>query len=326
MEVVVQNIVQLRAVLLIACAAGAGIFLFGGLMSLRDLERMSFRLERSTVLQRAATYFVRALFFVLLGVAVFWLTNRSGAAATPSASITGAAETPFRVIVTPLPTADLAQAQVVAQNVAGATPNPDPFSMPTPSLDEALLVTVTATPLPGAVDLLPTFTPEPLLQADALPTIPPPDTPTPYAIPTATPVPTSAAIAQLPIVSGASEATPQLKPLFDGVGAPVSTEGACGDAGRLSQPEAGAAAAGALDIVGSAVFAGGSYKIEIIPAGESVWRHIWEGPAAIAEQSLIPTPLQTTLFPNGAYFVRLIVFGSNGDEITRCAASFMIQN
>jgi len=323
MEVVVQNIIQLRAVLLIACAAGAGIFLFGSLMSLRDLDRASFRLERTAVLRRAATYFLRALLFVALGAAIYWLTNRAAESSAAQPAAVSAAATPFRVVVPAVPTADLAQAQAVAQNVAGATPNADPLSMPTPSLDESQLVVVTATPLPGVAVALPTFTPEPRSPADLLPTIPPPDTPTPFAIPTATPAPTSEAVAQLPIVG---EATPHLEPLFDGAGTPAVATGACGDVARLSRPQSGETTAGAYEIVGSAVFAGGTYRIEIVPAGESVWRHLWEGPAAMNEQALLPTPLQTTIFPNGAYFVRMIVLGSNKDEVARCAVSFTIQN
>ena len=328
MEVVLQSIVQLRAILLIACAAGMSIFLFGGLMSLRDLERVSFRLERTSVLRRTATYFLRATFFLLLGAGIFLITERYRASttATSGAAAPNSVATPLRIIVTPLPTADLSQAQSVAQNVAGATPNADPLNMPTPSLDESALVVVTATPLPGSVDALPTFTPEPATQAEALPTLPPPDTPTPFAIPTATPAPTAAEIAALPVLPAAGEATPVVQPLFEGAGAPITADAACGETARLTQPKAGEAASAAYDLVGSAVFAGGVYRLEIIPAGESVWRHLWEAPAAVTEASLMPTPLQTALFPNGTYFLRMLVLGSNGDEVARCTTSFEIRN
>lgn len=327
MEVVLQSIVQLRAILLIACVAGMGIFLFGGIMSLRDLERVSFRLERTSVVRRTATYFLRALFFLALGLGIFLATERyrTSTAAPAGGGASAAVATPFRIVVTPLPTADLSQAQAVAQNVSGATPNPDPLSMPTPSLDESSLVVVTATPLPGNVDALPTFTPEPATQAESLPTLPPPDTPTPFAIPTATPAPTAAEIAVLPIAV-AGEATPALQPLFEGAGAPIVVDAACGDVARVLRPKKDEAATAAYDIVGTAVFAGGVYRLELIPAGESVWRHLWEAPASVSEASLMPAPMQTSLFPNGSYFLRLLVFGSNGDEVARCTTAFEIRN
>ncbi|MCX6018821.1 MAG: hypothetical protein NTZ50_10050 [Chloroflexi bacterium] len=332
MEVIAQNIIQLRAVLLVACAAGVIIFLFGGLMSTRDLERVSFRLERTAVVRRAATYFTRALFFLALGGGVYWLTSRSDASTIVTTSSNGAVatmkitSTPFSLLITPLPTADLQQAQAVAQSVAGATSNPDPMSMPTPSLDESLLVAVTATPMPGIDSPAPTTTPEPLSAVDMLPTVPPADTPTVFAIPTATNAPTSESIAALPVLQGTSEATPELTILFDTAAAPPVADAVCGTVARLTRPATGETVSGEYDIVGSAVFAGGRYRLEVLPAGESVWRSLWESNASVTEQMLLPARFQSALFVNGTYFARLLVFGSNGDEVARCTTSFNIQN
>ena len=353
MEVIVQSATQIRWILLAACGVGCILFLLTGLLAMRDLGRASFRLERSTVVNRAVGSFLRALLCVLAGGAIYYVTgmvSRPTQQATAVIRPLAATVTPFTIVITPIPTADVAEAVKVAAVVAQATPVTDVLSLPTPSLVDAGLVTVTATPF-ATVAPLPTLA---VISSTRAPV-----TPTPLTIPTATSAPAAAATQQsatnnvaslptlppLPTPAGGearpaptqppaaapplAAASPTLAPTETSL--PVSQspaiESNCGTPElRLYKPAAGETVTGSYDVVGDAIFGSGRYKVEVLPAGETAWRFIWEGFKKVQGESLIPPRFPTNNFANGAYFMKLTLVSPAGDELLRCVVPFNIQN
>lgn len=350
MEVIVQSATQIRWILLAACGVGCVLFLLTGMFAMRDLGRASFRLERSTVVNRAVGSFLRALLCVLAGGAIYYVTGMVSRPSQQASAVIrplAATVTPFTIVITPIATADVAEAVKVAAAVAQATPVTDVLSLPTPSLVDSNLVTVTATPF-ATVESLPTLA--------VIGTTSAPATPTPLTIPTATrsALATAAATAT-PMVAAASDtlaslptlpplptsaqaanaaqnaATPTLAPTETSLPAAVAQspaiESNCGTPDlRLYKPAAGETISGLYTIVGDAILGSGRYKLEVLPAGETAWRFIWEGFKKVQGESLMPPGFPTADFANGAYFMKITLVNPGGDEIIRCVVPFSIQN
>ena len=346
MEVIVQSATQIRWILLAACGVGCVLFLLTGVFAMRDLARASFRLERSTVVNRAVGSFLRALLCVLAGGAIYYVTGMVSRPSQQASAVIRpltATVTPFTIVITPIATADVAEAVKVAAAVAQATPVTDVLSLPTPSLVDSSLVTVTATPF-ATVESLPTLA---VIGATSGPA-----TPTPLTIPTAT---RSALAAATPVVASSSDslaslptlpplptsaqvasavqnaATPTLAPTETSVPAAVAQspaiESNCGTPDlRLYKPAVGETISGIYSIVGDVILGSGRYKLEVLPAGETAWRFIWEGFKKVQGESLMPPGFPTANFANGAYFMKVTLVNPGGDEIIRCVVPFSIQN
>jgi hypothetical protein len=340
MELIAQTVTRFGLIVVIVCVIGCLIFLVSGVFAVRDMNQVAFRLERTAIINRAVNAFLRAALCLLAGGVTYYVMGVLDRPATGSAANIGqvrfsASPTPQTIVLTRVPTADLKQAVTVAAVVAQATPNTDPLALPTPSLSDALLVTVTATPF-VAPTLLPTLA---VIDAQAA-------TPTqlPLSIPTNTPpVPAPASVAVLPTLAIIPVATPipNANPAAPG---PVPTlaatltvapapPAAAIDAGncatadaRLYRPTANETVAGTIDIVGDAVFGSGKYKLEVVPTGENAWRFLWEGFQKIQGEALMPPRFQTSIFPNGTYLMRLTLVTPAGDETARCIVPFNISN
>jgi hypothetical protein len=333
MDVIAQSIRQSSFLLVAICALACLAFLVSALFSLRGWRRASFRKERQDAVNRTVEFLLRAGLCALAGGAI-WFS--SGLLAPRSTAVAqrplGATATPFTIVIRPIPTADVRQAMATAQAVADATaavPPTDTLALPTPSLNEALLVTVTATPL-ATPTTLPTLAP--LAPLPAAPVDTPAPTPTPLAIDnarvTATPNPgvratTNAGLAIVPL------ATPTLAPTETPAAAAqspaISTDCSTPDA-RLYRPAAGEAVVGNYNIVGDAIFGQGSYRLDILPVNETAWRFLWIGYSKVQGETLMPPLFATNIFPNGNYLMRLTLITPAGDERLRCVVPFTIAN
>jgi hypothetical protein len=353
MDALSQAISQYRWILIAACAVGCVLFLLSGLFALRDLNRIAFRLERSTVISRALGSMLRAVLCLLAGGAIYSVTNAVSRPLPPVAiqPVARASPTPFTIIV---PTADFEQAIAVASVAAAATPVTDTNVLPTASLTDAMLVTVTATPmvtttaipqivLVGAPTVAAEQTPTPPASAtplviptatsaaglQTLPTLPPVGEGTqqaPAAAPSATRPPAgTAVIVELPLLPTPTlgpTATPQTAPA-----APAVVSGGCRP-GELTiyRPSAGETINGSFDIIGDAAFRDGKYRIDVVPANESAWRFIFENFKKVQGESLMPPRFQTGIFPNGSYFMKLTLVDPAGNEQGNCVVPFNIGN
>jgi hypothetical protein len=343
MEIIAQGLGRFGLFLVIACIGGSLIFLLSGLFTLRDLGRASFRLERSTVVGRAISAFLRSALCLLVGGLIYYMTgvlDRPAASAPQVGQLRFAATpTPRTIVLTLIPTADIKQAEQVAAVVAQATPISGALSLPTPSLDNALLVTVTATPLltPTALPTLAvldvaTVTPPP--PALAVPTnTPPPRANSDASVPTLAVIPISSNSGPTPapvsVVQSLPTPTlaPSAVPAAPAAAAPPADASNCATADlRLYKPASGESIGGAYRIVGDAVFGTGKYKIEVLPNGDSAWRFIWEGFEKVQGDTMMAPGFQTTIFPNGAYLMRLTLVTPSGQEVARCVVPFTIAN
>ena len=95
---------------------------------------------------------------------------------------------------------------------------------------------------------------------------------------------------------------------------------------KLYHPARGDTISGAYTIIGDAHVGSGRYRIEVIPAGETAWRFIWEGYKSIQGESMMAPRFQTAMFPNGAYLMKLTLVAASGDENLRCVVPFNIGN
>lgn len=357
MEVFAQGIGQFRLILLLACLAGFIIFFLTGVVALRNLGRASFRLERSSVVNRALGSMLRALLCLFAGGVIWYVTGLMGrpAAARPLT----ATNTPYTIVISAVPTADLNGAALVAQSqiAAADVPKPDSQALPTPSLIDGMLVTVTATPFVTPTSI-PTRAPD--AAGDAAPTIPvittagPATTPTVAAIPATLPPiqPTIAATAaqapaQLAVLPSATVGaravsaatlpplatlplpTPTMAATETAQPAPAAAmaDSNCDTADlKLYHPARGDTISGAYTIIGDAHVGSGRFRIEVIPVGETAWRFIWEGYKSIQGESMMASGFQTTMFPNGAYLMKLTLVAASGDERLRCVVPFNIGN
>ncbi len=347
MEVLANGISQFRWILLIACVAGFVLFFLSGIFALRDLNRVAFRLERSTVISKSMGSLMRAVLCLLAGGAVYYVTSVISRPQPIIASpqLARMTATPFTIII---PTADLKQAVDVASVIAAATPVTDVLTLPTASLSDASLVTVTATPLitvtsipqiviigaptlPLVASPTPAPTTTPLVipsatsaQLPVLPTLPPTDGGTPAGPgatatrpPAGTPV--VVALQQLP--------TPTLAPSETPLAASAPVASACRPAEiMIYKPQANETINGNYDLIGDAVFGSGKYRIDVVPAGETAWRFIFEAFKKVQGESLMPPRFQTSIFPNGAYFMKVTLVDPAGNETGRCIVPFNIGN
>jgi hypothetical protein len=346
MEVIAQSIGQFRFVLIGVCLFGFTVFLVSGFLALRDLNRASFRLERSSVIGKATASWLRAALCLLAAGAVWFSTslitrtNRgTSVALRPLLSTPTSAQIVITLIPTiaptSIPTADLQQAAQIAQAIAQATPTTDLLAAPVVTVDPStVLVSPTPPPEPTAAPL-PTLAPQPL---PAQPTQAPLAVQTVAAAlnvaPTATTArsaptnvaPTVAAPTRPAVIVTLAPPTtaPAAQPPAPQSPA-VSSDCSNPDA-QINSPTPGQTLSGVFDIRGRAGFNGGRYALHVLPVGETVWRFLSDSPNNVKGESLMPQGFQTSIFANGSYLLRLTIIAPSGDELRRCIVPFNIRN
>jgi hypothetical protein len=334
MEVVLRLLSELRLVLVAIAGICAAAFVFTGLSSLRDMRRAVFRLERSAITGRVIGSWLKAGLCVIIG-AVIWVLS-----GTPTRPLASAATNPLSVtptptvlveLPTPVPTADLSQAQavmtsapptdtVLAEAVVTVDPSsPLPAVTATVMIDPITDVTLTAVPLPAALPAtaLPAVTNAPTAQPQspaAAPGAAVPITPTAASaqtlptLPTLPPVPTIVVPTPEPLPTAAPTAT----------AAPAAPEQTfvanCPNPdAQISDPIPGETVTGSYIIRGTAGFNQGKYKIEILRPNIEGWAFLWEGFNQVKGGMLMPN-FNSRLFPPGVYTLRLMLVDVAGQE------------
>lgn len=296
MEVVLRLLSELRFVLIAVCGICCAAFIFTGLGSLRELRRAVFRLERSAIVGRAISAWLKAGLCVVIGAAIWMLTG-----APPQPTVSAAANplsatpTPTTSLVEPtaIPTADLSSAQaVVATSAAPVEVTPaaaitaSTEAAPTTAAGEAASPTSAvageaASPTPAAIAAVATEAPA------AAPTAPPPTA-------TATPAP------ELPATATATE---QL--IFDCPNPEV----------QITSPGLGETVSGAYNVRGTARFPNGSgkFRVDILRPNIEGWAFLWENHNEITDGVLMPS-FNSGLFPPGTYVLRISIVDGAGQE------------
>jgi hypothetical protein len=306
MDVVFRLLSELRLVLVAVALVCCAAFLFTGFASWRELRRVVFKLERSTLIANALSAWFRAAICAAIGLAVWLVTSddvsRSGADLRDNPL--AAAPTPMLVRnePTPLPTADLSSLALVA--------------LPTAPAEAALAIPATPPAAAPTLPPLPSDTPLPL--PSPLPTQPLLPLSPPSPLPTQSPPQ-----AQLPNVVMATETpTPELIPLlpqFSPTPQPAVSELMIADcpypAARIVSPVAGETVTGIYVVRGTAEFPGGlgRYKIEILRPNVPGWAFLWENYNAVRDGVLMPR-FDAGLFSPGIYTLRLSLIDSAGQE------------
>jgi hypothetical protein len=174
MEIIPQLISRYSVFLYFICGIACVYFLFTGMVSLRELKRAVFRLERNAVVSRAVSSLSKAVVCLAGGLAVFVISALAPAQSSnsPLAAATG---TPSGIQLPPtsMPTAVITDVNAIATTVAMS---------PTAVLADSGTAAPTAGP--GTPDVIVvTVTP------DATTAVPPTDGPTPTPTPADTPTP-----------------------------------------------------------------------------------------------------------------------------------------
>ncbi len=313
MEVVLRLLSELRLVLVAIAGICAAAFVFTGLSSLRDMRRAVFRLERSAITGRVIGSWLKAGLCVIIG-AVIWVLSATPARPSASAASNPLSVTPTATLLvelpTPVPTADLSQAQAVMTSapptdtlLAEAVVTVDPASpitpiiTPTTPIDPATSVTTSASTAPTVPTVAPVSaiaTPTPAAaSAQTLPTLPPVPTvvvPTPEPLPTAAPTVAEAAAPEQTFVANCPNPDAQ-----------------------ISDPIPGETITGNYVIRGTAGFNQGKYKIEILRPNIEGWAFLWEGFNQVKGGMLMPS-FNSRLFPPGVYTLRLMLVDVAGQE------------
>jgi len=176
MEIIPQLIKNYATLLYAVCAIACAYFVVTGLMSLRELQRAVFRLERSAVMARAVGAWVKAL-LCLVAAGVVFAISALAPARTANSLLGDSTTTPNAgAPATSMPTAEISAADltqaaaptVIVIYVDGATPTVDMAATPTVAGPEAAAPAPTAIPEPTAAEP-PTPTPEEVVAASAIP-------------------------------------------------------------------------------------------------------------------------------------------------------------
>jgi len=324
MEVILRLLNELRFVLIAICGICCAAFLFAGLGSLRDLRRAVFRLERSAILGRVFSSWLKAGLCIVIAAGIWAVTS-----ITPRSTVV-ASDNPLSitptvaistVAPTALPTADLSSAPIamtaaptdVAVAVLAPTPDPNLAAPPqpvTPTLPADTAATLPTLPPAATADptqqvalSAPSPTPAQAQVATALPTLAPLPTTAP---PTATPLPTP------------TEAPVAVAPESFFVDCPNPDV-------QITSPVAGENVSGAYVVRGTAGFqVGGKYKVEILRPNIEGWAFLWENHNSIQNGVLMPN-LNSGLFPPGVYVLRVSLVDAAGQETgVACRVAFRI--
>jgi len=309
MDVVFRLLSELRLVLVAVALVCCAAFLFTGFASWRELRRVVFKLERSTLSANALSAWFRAAICAAIGLAVWLVTgddvSRSGSDLRDNPLAAVPTPTLVRNEPTPLPTADLSSLALAA--------------LPT---EAALAVSATLPAVAPTLPPLPSDTPLPL--PSPLPTQLPLPSPLPTQLPLPSPLPTQPPPqAQLPNVVIATETpTPELIPLLpqpSPTPQPAASELMIADcphpAARIVSPVAGETVTGIYVVRGTAEFPGGlgRYKLEILRPNVPGWAFLWENYNAVKDGVLMPR-FDAGLFSPGIYTLRLSLIDSAGQE------------
>jgi cytoskeletal protein RodZ len=329
MEVILRLLSELRFVLIAICGICCAAFLFAGLGSLRDLRRAVFRLERSAILGRVFSSWLKAGLCIVIAAgiwAVTGITPRSTVVAsdnplsiTPTVAISTAEPTA-------LPTADLSSAPIAMT----AAPTDVAVAALAPTVDPNLAAPpqpITPTLAADAAAALPTLPPA-LSAATAVPT-------QPVALVAPSPTPAQAqAAAALPTLAPVSTTAPPA-PTSAPTEAPVAAPAAAAPESffmdcpspdvQITSPVAGENISGAYVVRGTAGFqVGGKYKVEILRPNIESWAFLWENHNSIQNGVLMPN-LNSGLFPPGVYVLRVSLVDAAGQETgVACRVAFRI--
>lgn len=327
MEVILRLLSELRFVLIAICGICCAAFLFAGLGSLRDLRRAVFRLERSAIVGRVFSAWLKAGLCIVIAAGI-WAVTSITPRSTVVASDNPLSITPTVAISTveptALPTADLSSAPIamtaaptdVAVAALAPTVDPNLAAAPQPQL-------ITPTLAADAAAALPTLTPA--AAATAVPT-------QPIALAAPSPIPVQAqAAAALPTLAPIPTPAPTSAPTEDPVAAPAAAapESFFMDCPspdvQITSPVAGENVSGSYVVRGTAGFqVGGKYKVEILRPNIEGWAFLWENHNSIQNGVLMPN-LNSGLFPPGVYVLRVSLVDAAGQETgVACRVAFRI--
>lgn len=284
MEIIPQLIRTYATVLYAVCAIACVYFVFTGVASLRELQRAVFRLERSAVISRAVSAWLKALLCVVAAGVVFAISALAPAR-TANSLLGDTTTTPSPGLpATSMPTAEIsaadltqAAAPTVIVIILDGTATPDQAG---------------ATPATGAPDAVAAAPP---------PTLPPPPTPAPQPAATEppTPAPQEAAQPAIPIDCASPDA-------------------------QISSPAANETIAGVYTVRGTAIVeAGGFYKLEILTPGAVQWSFMGRGDSTVQNGELL-AGFNFSAIPPGVYPFRLVTVRASGEIAAICQIPIVI--
>jgi cytoskeletal protein RodZ len=322
MEVILRLLSELRFVLIAICGICCAAFLFAGLGSLRDLRRAVFRLERSAILGRVFSSWLKAGLCIVIAAGI-WAVTSITPRSTVVASDNPLSITPTVAISTAeptaLPTADLSSAPIAMTAaptdvaVAALAPTVDPNLAAAAAQPVTTTLAADAAGAAGAAAALPTLPPAAPPAATAVPT-------QPIALASPTPAPTTVP------TSAPTEAPFAAPAAAPAAAAPESFFMDCPSPDvQITSPVAGENVSGAYVVRGTAGFqVGGKYKVEILRPNIEGWAFLWENHNSIQNGVLMPN-LNSGLFPPGVYVLRVSLVDAAGQETgIACRVAFRI--
>jgi hypothetical protein len=313
MEVVLRLLSELRFVLIAVCGICCAAFVFTGLGSLRELRRAVFKLERSAIVGRALSAWLKAGLCLVIAAGIWVVT---GISPRPAASVAenplSATPMPTAVVLAPtaLPTADLSNAPAVMT----AVPVESPAATPAEVVDVPASTPIT--PTTGLTDTIvaqaASMVAEAATVTEAATVI------APVVVATATPaaqpallVPLSAdAIAanttETPGAQAAAVSNASLETLISDCPSPDV---------QIHSPGVGETVTGAYNVRGTARFPNGSgkYRVDILRPNIEGWAFLWENHNEVKDGVLMPN-FNSGLFPPGIYVLRISTVDGAGQE------------
>jgi hypothetical protein len=312
MEVVLRLLSELRFVLIAVCGICCAAFVFTGLGSLRELRRAVFKLERSAIVGRALSAWLKAGVCLVIAAGIWVVT---GISPRPAASVAenplSAAPTPTAVVLAPtaLPTADLSNAPAVMT----AVPIETPAAMPAEVVDVPASTPIT--PTTGLTDTIAVQAPS--MAAEAA-TVTEPAVIAPVVVATATPAAQPALL--VPLAADANTANTTETPGAQAAAVSnASIETLISDCPspdvQIYSPGVGETVTGAYNVRGTARFPNGSgkFRVDILRPNIEGWAFLWENHNEVKDGVLMPN-FNSGLFPPGIYVLRISIVDGAGQE------------
>ncbi len=293
MEIIPQLIKSYSTVLYAVCGIACLYFVFTGVASLRELQRAVFRLERSAVMSRVVSAWLKALLCVVAAGIVF-AVSAFAPARTANSLLGDATTTPGAGLpATSMPTAeisaaDLTQAAASTVIVIIVDGTPEPAQTAATLSVAASDAAVTSAPLPGPA---------------------PTANPNPQPAPTSAPQPTAT---ELPTLTPEAPAQPDI---------PIDCSSP--DA-QIYSPAANETVVGVYTVRGTAIVeAGGFYKLEILMPGAVQWSFMGRGDATVQNGELLSS-FNFSAIPPGVYPFRLVTVQANSNIAAICQIPIVI--
>lgn len=283
MEIIPELIKTYATVLYAVCGIACAYFVFTGLASLRELQRAVFRLERSAVMSRAVSAWLKALLCIVAAGIVFAISLLAPARTANSLLGDSDATPNGAALATSMPTAEISAADMT--QAAAPTVIVIYVDDSTPSVDMA------ATSTDAGPD---TATPSTLSVAPNAPTAP---------LPTVAPEPAAAEL---------TTPTPEA-PEPPSIAIDCSSPDA-----QIYSPAANETIVGVYTVRGTAVVeAGGFYKLEILMPGAVQWSFMGRGDSTVQDGELLAN-FNFSAIPPGVYPFRLVTVQANSNIAAIC--------